>query len=241
MYATETHHAEKVLDAVLPADHESTKVMKPGKKPFHAPTFAVAAQWAPALDACATAATVGRDHLETITLGQTPIQSVAVVCLVADQAFGKEGEEAVPEDSLDELAFMRRSAFHANGERKTVAIGDSDDFRALATPCGPDRKAPFFAPEKEASMKASSSSSFPRARNFWDARAVSVPTCPLAHTVENADGRSGTAGISSTVPATGHRCPTGSKNGFLRPDFLKVRLGSQVFGVSGSYAKCGLA
>jgi len=70
----------------------------------------------------------------------------------------------VPEDALDELAFVRRSAFDTNGERKTVIIGESDDFRFLATFGGPDREAPFFAPVKEASMEASSSS-FPRACN----------------------------------------------------------------------------
>ena len=67
------------------------------------------------------------------------------------------------EDAFDELAFMRRSAFDTNGERKTVIIGESDDFRSLAAFGGPDREAPFFAPVKEASIKASSSCSFPRA------------------------------------------------------------------------------
>jgi hypothetical protein len=68
-------------------------------------------------------------------------------------------------DTHDELAFVRRSAFDTDGERKTVVIGESDDFRSLATFGGPDREAPFFAPVKEASMKASSGCSFPRACN----------------------------------------------------------------------------
>jgi hypothetical protein len=62
----------------------------------------------------------------------------------------------VSEDAFDELAFVRRSAFDTNGKRKTV-IGESDDLRSLAAFGGPDREAPFFAPVKEASMKASSS------------------------------------------------------------------------------------
>ena len=69
----------------------------------------------------------------------------------------------MPEDAFDELALMRRSAFDTNGERKTVIIGESDDFRPFAALGRPDREAPFFAPVKEASMKASSSCSFPRA------------------------------------------------------------------------------
>src|SRR6267378_1434480 len=43
--------------------------------------------------------------------------------------------------------------------------GKSEDFRAFAAFGRPDREAPFFAPVKEASMKASSKWSFPRACN----------------------------------------------------------------------------
>jgi hypothetical protein len=32
LYATQADHAEKVLDLVLPADHEPTKMMEPGEK-----------------------------------------------------------------------------------------------------------------------------------------------------------------------------------------------------------------
>jgi len=97
---------------------------------------------------------VGCDHLDAIALGQISIQAVTIVGFVADQSWGKGIEEAVPEEAFDELALMRRSAFDTNGQRKTVIIGESDDFRPFATLGGPDRKAPFFAPVKEASMKA---------------------------------------------------------------------------------------
>jgi hypothetical protein len=43
-----------------------------------------------------------------------------------------------------------------------VIIGESDDFRTLAALGGPHREPPFFAPVKEASIKASSRSNFPR-------------------------------------------------------------------------------
>lgn len=82
-------------------------------------------------------------------------------------------EEAVSEYAFDKLAFVRRSAFDTNGERKTVIIGESDDFRPLAAFGGPDREAPVFAPVKEASMKAFSSCSFPRACNS------SAKTCKM--------------------------------------------------------------
>lgn len=129
------------------------------------PTFVVAPQRPTVLCGFATPPAVRRDHLDTVALGQVSIQTVTVVGFVADQSCGEGVEEAVSEDAFDELAFMRRSAFDTNSERKTVSIGESDDFRPFAALGGPHRKAPFFAPVKEASIKASSSCSFPRACN----------------------------------------------------------------------------
>ena len=115
------------------------------------------------------------DHLDAIAVRQMSVQAVAVISFVTDQPRREGVEKAVSEDAFDELALMRRSAFDTNGERKTVIIGESDDFRPFAALGGPDREAPFFAPVKEASMKASSSSNFPRARNSF-ARARKIPS-----------------------------------------------------------------
>jgi len=138
-------------------------MMKPGKQSFDPPTAAVAAQRAAILCGHPALAAMRCDHLDAIALGQITIQTITVVSLVADQARREGVEEAVSEDAFDELAFVRRSAFDTNGERKTVIIGESDDLGPFAAFCGPDREAPFFAPGKEASIKASSRSSFPRA------------------------------------------------------------------------------
>jgi hypothetical protein len=97
---------------------------------------------------------------------QIAVQSVTIIAFVADQARWERVEEAVPKDPFDELAFVRRGAFDTDGERKTGIIGESEDFRAFAALGRSDREAPlFFAPVKEASMKTSSKSSFPRACN----------------------------------------------------------------------------
>ncbi len=150
---------------VLPAGHQPAKVMEPSEKSLDSPTSAVAAKRATILRRCSPLSTMRCDHFDAITLGQISIQAVTVICFVANQSCWKAVEEAVPEDAFDKLAFVRRSAFDTNGERKTVIIGESDDFRPLTALGGPDREAPFFAPVKEASIKASSSCSFPRARN----------------------------------------------------------------------------
>jgi hypothetical protein len=137
LHATETNHAEEVLDVVLPADHEPTKMMEPSEKSFHSPTSAVAAQRTTILRRRPACSAMGCDHLDAVTLGQIPIQTVTVVSFVADQSRREGVEEAVSEDAFDELAFVRRSAFDTNGERKTVIIGESDDFRSLAAFGGP--------------------------------------------------------------------------------------------------------
>src|SRR2546427_12881809 len=139
--------------------------MAPGKKSFHAPTPAVAPQRTAILRGFAALSAMRCDHLDGAAVSQISLQAVAVVGLVADQSRGESVEEAVPQDPFDKLAFMRRSAFDTNGERKTVIIGERDDFRPLAALGGPDRAAPFFAPVKAASIKASSSCNFPRAGN----------------------------------------------------------------------------
>ena len=87
---------------------------------------------------------MGGDHLNPVALGQIAVQSVAVIGFVADQSRRESVEEAVPEESFDELAFVRRSAFDTNGERKTVIIGESDDFRPLAALVGPTARPPFL-------------------------------------------------------------------------------------------------
>ena len=86
------------------------------------------------------------DHLDAIAVSQISVQAVAVVSFVADQSRREGAEEAVPEDAFDELALMWRSAFDTNGERETVIIGESDDFRPFAALGGPDREAPLFTP-----------------------------------------------------------------------------------------------
>jgi hypothetical protein len=166
LHATEANHAEEVHDVVLPTSHESTKVMEPSKEPLDAPTSAVAAQRTTVLRRRSALSAMRRDHFDAVTLGQVAIQSVAVIGSVANQSLGESVEEAVAEDPFDKLTFVRRSTFDTNGERKTMVIGESDDFRSFAALGGPDREAPFFAPVKEASMKASSCWSFPRACNF---------------------------------------------------------------------------
>jgi hypothetical protein len=129
LHTAKAHHTKEVLDVVLPANHEPTKIMEPGEKPFHSPTSTVTARRATALRWSSARSAMWRDHLDAITPDQVLIQTIAVICSVADQSCREDIEEAVPEYAFNELAFVWRSAFDTNGERKTVMIGESHDFR----------------------------------------------------------------------------------------------------------------
>src|ERR1700692_4670691 len=95
------------------------------------------------------------DHFYPVTLGQIAVQSVTVIGFVADQSRRERVEEAVPGTPSTSWLSCGEALFDTNGERKTVIIGKSDDFRSFAAFGGPDSEAPFFAPVKEASIKAS--------------------------------------------------------------------------------------
>jgi hypothetical protein len=86
------------------------------------------------------------DHHDTVALSQVTVQTVTVIGSVTNQSLRETVEEAVSEDAFDELAFVRRRALDTDGERKTVIIGESKDFRAFAALGGSDREASFLPP-----------------------------------------------------------------------------------------------
>src|SRR5256712_11345658 len=129
LHATETNHAEEVLDVVLPANHEPPKMMQPGEKSFDSPTSAVATQRATILRRPSALSAMRCDHFDAIALGQLSIQAVTVVGFVADQSCREGGEEAVSEDAFDELAFVRRR------DRKSTRLNSSHDQISYAVFC----------------------------------------------------------------------------------------------------------
>src|ERR1700738_2567493 len=139
--------------------------MEPSKQAFDFPATAIAAQHAAVLgDRSAPIPAVRRDQLHMELFAHPLIQRIAVVRFVADQSCRRFVEESALERGFDERGFIRRSADHVHGDRKTMAVCDCHDFAAFAAFCRADTRAPFFAELKLASMKASLRSSFPRSR-----------------------------------------------------------------------------
>jgi hypothetical protein len=152
----------------------------PGHADF--PATSVASQDATVLgDGSAAVAAMRRDQFHVEMLAHALIQRIAVVGFIADQSLGRFVEESALERGFDEGGFIRRSADHVHGDRKTMAVCDCHDFAAFAAFCRADTRAPFFAELKLASMKDSLRSSFPRSRkssaSFCSNRVSSPERC----------------------------------------------------------------
>ena len=177
--ASELDHPEEIFWVVFPANDGTTKVMKPGEQTFDFPATPVAAQNPAVLRRRSDAHEfVRRDELYAVSFVDALVEGIAVVSAVADHALGGFGKESLVKRGFDEPCFMRRSAGHVHGERKTMAVCDGHDFAAFAAFCRADTRAPFFAPLKLASMKDSLRSSFPRSRKSsasFCSRRVSSP------------------------------------------------------------------
>ena len=162
---SELHHSEEVIRVIFPANDYPTKVMQPREQTLNLPATPVAAQHATVLCGFPAARRlVRRDQLDAEVLANPCVQRIAVVGAIADQARGSFGKEASLNGGFDEFCFMRRSAGHVHGERKTMAVADRHDFAAFAAASRADSRAPFFAELKLASMNDSLRSSFPRSR-----------------------------------------------------------------------------
>ena len=163
--ASKLNHPEEILWVVFPANDDATIIMEPGKQTLDFPATTVAPQDATVLgDGSAPVPAVRRDQFHTEMFAYALIQRIAVVGFIADQSLRCFAEESALERGFDERGFIRRSADHVHGDRKTMAVCDCHDFAAFAAFCRADTRAPFFAELKLASMKASLRSSFPRSR-----------------------------------------------------------------------------
>src|ERR1700722_11284771 len=163
--ACKLNHPEEILWVVLPANDDATIIVEPSKQALDFPAATVAAQHAAVLcDGSAAVPAVRRDQLHPELFAHPLIQRIAVVRFIADQSLRCFAQESPLERGFDERGFIRRSADHVHGDRKTMAVCDCHDFAAFAAFCRADTRAPFFAELKLASMKASLRSSLPRSR-----------------------------------------------------------------------------
>src|SRR5579885_1391305 len=131
--ASELNHPEEVFWVIFPANDGAAKVMKPGEQPFDLPATPVATQNSSVLRRHSDAYEfVGCDQLHPVAFTDALVQGVAVVSAVADQAFRDFAKKSLMECGHDKFCFMRGSARHVHGERKTMAVCDCHDFTTFA-------------------------------------------------------------------------------------------------------------
>jgi hypothetical protein len=161
--ASQVYEAEKVFGVSLMPGDQASVVLEPREQAFDSPTFLVAAQGASILGGrpVATAA-VRADELDPAFVAEPRVQRIAVVGAVADQTIGGMLEETVVDRLLREGDFMWRSTCNPGGDRKTSAVCNGHDLGPLPALRFPDGRAPFLAPAKVPSMKASLMSIPPR-------------------------------------------------------------------------------
>ena len=143
-------------------DDEPAVVVHPRKESLDLPAADIASQWATILCPLLPVRSIGRDHLDSALLPESLVQAVTVVGLVSNQSLGVLGQESVVQRVVDKRDFSWRSTRDPGGDRKTRAVCDCHDLGPLPALGLSDGRAPFLAPEKVPSMKASVMSMRPR-------------------------------------------------------------------------------
>ncbi len=158
----------EVLRVVFIAHDQPAEVEEPGKESLDFPAPTLATQGSAILRAMsAQPHSVGSNHLRTVVLHQRLIQPITIVGPITDQSLGDIGHNSLFQRGLDQLHFRWRSTFRPQGERKTMAVGNTHDFAALA-PLGLSHQAPpFLAGTNVPSTKHSLRSNPPASWRCW--------------------------------------------------------------------------
>jgi hypothetical protein len=161
----------------LVSSDEPAEVVEPGEEPLDLPAPPVASEGTAVLGRGPRAVPpVGRDQLDASLFPEPLGQGIAVVGLVSDQAVGGHGEEAVVDRLFCERDLSWRSTRDPGGDRKASAVCNCHDLGPLPALGLSDGRAPFLAPEKVPSMKASVMSIRPRwyrsSARAWSTRSM---------------------------------------------------------------------
>jgi hypothetical protein len=164
---------------IIEARCHAAKVLQPRPQSFDFPAATVAAQRAPIL--CRRPDPirfVRRDHLNACSC-QFNIERIAIISPVADQSLWTLLGKTLSENISDKGDFMRRSTRRVGGERKTMSVCQTHEFRAFAPLCGAHGTPPFLATTNVPSIKHSERSMSPRScksRAKASSTARSVPS-----------------------------------------------------------------
>jgi len=163
-HAGELHEAQEISGMIIPSDNQASEVLQPSEQAFDLPSTLRTAQDTTVLSrGFGAVVSMSCNEFDALT-GELRVQRVAVVSAISNQSQGLVSREAVLDREFHEPRFVRRSRFCVDGDRKTSAVRNCHEFRALAPLSGAHASAPFFATMKLASMKHSDISRPPRCR-----------------------------------------------------------------------------
>ena len=170
------------MKMIFPSSHYPPKVLKPSEKAFYLPASPISSKCSSILGFWFfSVCFVWSDHMNAHQL-KFFIQGVAIICFVTNDPFRKLNQKATLDSMVNQFYFMRRSTVHVEGDRKTRAVCNCHDLRALAPLSLSDSRPPFFAGAKEPSMKASRMSMPPRSRkSSAKVRRISSKIPPFDH------------------------------------------------------------
>ena len=147
---------------VIEARCHATKVVQPRPQPLNLPAATVAAQSASVLGRrLDPIRLVRRDQLDACGR-QLNIKRVAIISSVADQSLWTLFGKTLSENISDKGGLMRRSTRRVGGERKTMSVCQTHEFRAFAPLGGAHGTPPFLATTNVPSIKHSVKSISPR-------------------------------------------------------------------------------
>src|SRR5262245_38956569 len=153
--ATEESKTGEEGGVLFPAGEQTTMAAKPGDGSFDDPASTIPAQRTSILGSCVgpTIGTVRRDHLDA-QLGESFIQRIAVVSLVADQTLGvkfglSESEGLLHHGDLSNTGRVQREA-----KRKSMGVNHYLQFRSLALTGETHGRTPAFGGGKSGVHKA---------------------------------------------------------------------------------------
>ena len=147
----------------FPPIREPAVAEQPREKAFDLPAPYVAAQRSTVLGlGPLPVRAVRTDQLDSSLLAEPRVERIAVISSVSNKAIGCVFEKAIVDRLFDERDLMRRSTCNPGGDRKTKAVCNCHDLGPLPALRLPDGRAPFLAPAKVPSMKASLMSIPPR-------------------------------------------------------------------------------
>jgi hypothetical protein len=163
--------------------NQATEVLKPSEEAFDIPSALHPTQRTTILGCgLLPIRTVRSDQLDSAFFAESFVKAIAIVSLVADEVSGTGGSPGLLKRLLNQRYFVRRSAGHVDGERKTATVCNCHDLAAFAPLGLPDLEPPFLAPAKEPSMKASAGLIAPRSsKSSANARKIASKTPARVH------------------------------------------------------------